>query len=233
MSDSKDPDIDAGNLTTTLERLVSEEEKQIAATMWRAVWDKLPSSKAEAVRRTFADYVDLWTVERAMVRYYQFARQPWSRSEVNALVADTESAATELLRLERKFTDLSARMRLSGEIAFRALGAEAAAHNASKMVSDFLRAARALQGAIPGSDEGGRGGGRSALQREERLRLATSAAMFWLDAGLNIGQGASGDGFDEFMEGIVETAEGKPIGTGSRKWLQKLIADVRKELSPP
>lgn len=233
MTDSKVPDMTAESLTMTLKRLVSEEDKQIAATMWQAVWERLPHSKAKVIRQTFADYVDLWTVEQAMVRYYQFVRQPWSRSEVNELASDTEDAATELLRLERRFTDLSVRMRRLGEIAFRADAAASAAHNASNAMSDFLRAARALQAAVPGSDGGGRGGGRSALQREERLRLATTAAIFWLDAGLSIGQGASGDGFDEFMEVIVETAEGKPIGTGSRKWLQKLLADVRKELSSP
>lgn len=233
MTDSKVPDVTADSLATTLERLVSEEDRQIAASMWQAVWEKLPDPKAKVIHRVFADFVDLWTIEHAMVRYHQFVRQPWTRSEVNELVSDTEDAATELLRLERRFTDLSVRMRRLGEIAFRADAAEAAAHNASKAMSDFLRAARALQAAVPGSDGGGRGGGRSTLQREERLRLATTAAIFWLDAGLSIGQGTSGDGFDEFMEAVVEAAEGKSIGTGSRKWLQKLLKNVRKELSSP
>lgn len=223
---------DVASISSSIERHVTDEHQEIAALLWQAIWARMTPSRAEAIRRAFNDQVTLWAIEHAMIRYHSFIRQHWTRREVNQLVEQTETAAKELVRLQRKFADLSARMEMSEATAVHAYSAQVSAANASHHMDVLLGIAHGLRAAVPGSDRGGRGGGRAEQQRKERRRLVTHIAVVWVDAGLSLSEGLSGDGFDEFIEALMEASEGKAIGTGSRRWLEKLLTEVRRDVSP-
>lgn len=151
-------------------------------------------------------------------------------------MAEARRIAGQVEALERSLR------RLSRGVAFATtkVGGEDMRDGLTLAAAGWAEAARSMDLAMKGVEQAtaaapvdakGAGGLVGRLRVSPDAALALKLGRIWRDAGLTLDGGRSGDGLDDVLAYVIEAVDPRRSARGDRKWLEKLLAELRKNLS--